>query len=225
MLPEPAHPHGHAPHPALAHHFDDLAQQGEASTLGMWVFLVTEVLFFGGLFLVYLVYRSIYPEAFIAGSHELDVMLGTINTAVLITSSLTMALAVHGAQTGSRRTVLILLVATMVLGAVFLGIKSVEYYHKYEEHHIPGPGFHFDDPLLSNHLQLFFSLYFVMTGLHALHMIIGLGIMAWMLWWTWRGSITAEYYSPIEISGLYWHFVDIVWIFLFPLLYLLGRHG
>jgi cytochrome c oxidase subunit 3 len=227
MLPEPAHPHGHghAHHPALAHHFDNLAQQGEASTLGMWVFLVTEVLFFGGLFLVYLVYRSIYPEAFIAGSHELDVMLGTINTAVLITSSLTMALAVHGAQTGSRRTVLILLVATMVLGAVFLGIKSVEYYHKYEEHHIPGPGFHFDDSLLSNHLQLFFSLYFVMTGLHALHMIIGLGIMTWMLWWTWRGIITAEYYSPIEISGLYWHFVDIVWIFLFPLLYLLGRHG
>jgi cytochrome c oxidase subunit 3 len=227
MLPEPAHPHGHehAHHPALAHHFDNLAQQGEASTLGMWVFLVTEVLFFGGLFLVYLVYRSIYPEAFIAGSHELDVMLGTINTAVLIASSLTMALAVHGAQTGNRRLVLILLVATMVLGAVFLGIKSVEYYHKYEEHHIPGPGFQFEDPTLFNHIQLFFSLYFVMTGLHALHMIIGLGIMTWMLWWTWRGVITAEYYSPIEISGLYWHFVDIVWIFLFPLLYLLGRHG
>jgi cytochrome c oxidase subunit III len=227
MLPEPAHPHGHgqAHHPALAHHFDNLAQQGEASTLGMWVFLVTEVLFFGGLFLVYLVYRSTYPEAFIAGSHELDVMLGTINTAVLITSSLTMALAVHGAQTGNRRLVLILLVATMVLGAVFLGIKSVEYYHKFEEHHIPGPGFQFEDKTLFNHIQLFFSLYFFMTGLHALHMIIGLGIMTWMLWWTWRGVITAEYYSPIEISGLYWHFVDIVWIFLFPLLYLLGRHG
>ena len=227
MLPEPAHPHAHvdAHHPALAHHFDNLAQQGEASTLGMWVFLVTEVLFFGGLFLVYLVYRSIYPEAFIAGSHELDVMLGTINTAVLITSSLTMALAVHGAQTNNRRLVLILLVATMVLGAVFLGIKSVEYYHKFEEHHIPGPGFQFEDKALVNHVQLFFSLYFVMTGLHALHMIIGLGIMTWMLWWTWRGVISAEYYSPIEISGLYWHFVDIVWIFLFPLLYLLGRHG
>jgi cytochrome c oxidase subunit III len=222
MLPEPAH--GHAHPPALAHHFDNLTQQAEASTLGMWVFLVTEVLFFGGMFLVYLVYRSQYPEAFIAGSHELDVMLGTINTAVLITSSLTMALAVHAAQTGHRRTVMLLLVATMMLGAAFLGIKSVEYYHKFEEHHIPGPSFVFEKEYLQ-HAQLFFSLYFIMTGLHALHMIIGLGIMTWMLWWTWSGVVTAEYYSPIEISGLYWHFVDIVWIFLFPLLYLLGRHG
>ncbi len=227
MLPEPAHPEGHgghAHHPALAHHFDNLAQQGEASTLGMWVFLVTEVLFFGGLFLVYLVYRSTYPEAFIAGSHELDVLLGGINTAVLITSSLTMALAVHAAQTGHRRTLMIFLVVTMVLGAAFLGIKSVEYYHKFVEHHVPGPGFQFEEEYI-RHAQLFFSLYFIMTGLHALHMIIGLGIMTWMLWWSWRGIITAEYYSPIEISGLYWHFVDIVWIFLFPLLYLLGRHG
>ena len=227
MLPEPAHPQGHgghAHHPALAHHFDNLAQQGEASTLGMWVFLVTEVLFFGGLFLVYLVYRSTYPDAFIAGSHELDVLLGGINTAVLITSSLTMALAVHAAQTGHRRTLMIFLVVTMVLGAAFLGIKSVEYYHKFVEHHVPGPGFQFEEEYIK-HAQLFFSLYFIMTGLHALHMIIGLGIMTWMLVWSWRGIITAEYYSPIEISGLYWHFVDIVWIFLFPLLYLLGRHG
>ena len=227
MLPEPAHPEGHgghAHHPALAHHFDNLAQQGEASTLGMWVFLVTEVLFFGGLFLVYLVYRSTYPEAFIAGSHELDVLLGGINTAVLITSSLTMALAVHAAQTGHRRTLMIFLVVTMVLGAAFLGIKSVEYYHKFVEHHVPGPGFQFEEEYI-RHAQLFFSLYFIMTGLHALHMIIGLGIMTWMLWWSWRGIITAEYYSPIEISGLYWHFVDIVWIFLFPLLYLIGRHA
>jgi cytochrome c oxidase subunit III len=227
MLPEPAHPQVHAAHPhppALAHHFDDLAQQGEAASLGMWVFLVTEVLFFGGLFLVYLVYRSTYPEAFIAGSHELDVLLGGINTAVLITSSLTMALAVHAAQTGHRRALMIFLVATMVLGAAFLGIKGVEYYHKFVEHHIPGPGFQFEEEF-RRHAQLFFSLYFIMTGLHALHMIIGLAIMTWMLWWSWRGIVTQEYYSPIEISGLYWHFVDIVWIFLFPLLYLLGRHG
>ena len=219
-MPDAVHPH----HPALAHHFDNLAQQGEASTLGMWVFLVTEVLFFGGLFLVYLVYRSTYPEAFIAGSHELDVLLGGINTAALITSSLTMALAVHAAQTGHRRTLMIFLVVTMVLGAAFLGIKSVEYYHKFVEHHVPGPGFQFEEEYIK-HAQLFFSLYFIMTGLHALHMIIGLGIMTWMLWWSWRGVVSAEYYSPIEISGLYWHFVDIVWIFLFPLLYLLGRHG
>jgi cytochrome c oxidase subunit 3 len=223
MLPEPAQQH--APHPALAHHFDSLAQQSEAATLGMWVFLVTEVLFFGGLFLCYTVYRIWYPEAFAVASHSLDVTLGTINTVVLITSSLTMALAVHAAQTGERRLVLLFLIATMALGAVFLGIKSVEYYQKFVEHHIPGPGFEFEEKEYARHAQIFFSLYFVMTGLHALHMIIGFGIMTWMLVWTWRGTITAEYYSPIEISGLYWHFVDIVWIFLFPLLYLLGRHA
>jgi cytochrome c oxidase subunit III len=221
MLPDVAHHH----HPALAHHFDDLGQQQEAATLGMWVFLVTEVLFFGGLFLVYSTYRFWYHDAFVAGSHELDVTLGTINTAVLITSSLTMALAVHAAQLGNRRLLMIFLVLTMALGAVFLGIKAVEYYDKYTHHHIPGATFAFEPHELSRHAQIFFSLYFAMTGLHALHMIIGLGIMTVMLWLSWRGRISAEYYIPIEISGLYWHFVDIVWIFLFPLLYLIGRHG
>ena len=221
MLPEAVHHH----HPALAHHFDDLGQQKEAAALGMWVFLATEVLFFGGMFLVYSVYRAWYAGAFAVASHELDVTLGTVNTAVLITSSLTMALAVHAAQLGQRRLVIIFLVATMALGAAFLGVKSVEYYHKFVEHHVPGPGFAFEPHEYARHAQIFFSLYFIMTGLHVLHMVIGLGIMTWMLWWTWRGMITAEYYSPIEISGLYWHFVDIVWIFLFPLLYLIGRHA
>jgi cytochrome c oxidase subunit III len=222
MLPEAVrHPH----HPALAHHFDDLGQQQEAATLGMWVFLVTEVLFFGGLFLVYSIYRIWYHDAFVAASHELDVTLGTINTAVLITSSLTMALAVHAAQLGQRRLLMILLVATMILGAVFLGIKAVEYYDKYVHHHVPGRTFAFEPVEQARHAQIFFSLYFAMTGLHALHMIIGLGIMSVMLWISWRGMISAEYYTPIEISGLYWHFVDIVWIFLFPLLYLIGRHA
>jgi len=211
-------------HPALAHHFEDLDQQREASVLGLWIFLVTEVLFFGGMFAVYSVYRSWYPGAFAAASHEMVVWAGTTNTVVLITSSLTMALAVHAAQTGKRQLLMMFLVVTMVLGATFLGIKSVEYYHKFVEHHVPGPGFQFEKEY-ARHAQLFFSLYFLMTGLHALHMIIGIGIMLWMLTWARRGIITAEYYSPIEISGLYWHFVDIVWIFLFPLLYLLGRHG
>jgi cytochrome c oxidase subunit 3 len=210
---------------ALAHHFDSLDQQREAATLGMWVFLVTEVLFFGGMFTVYAVYRNWYPEAFAAASHELDVTLGAINTAVLITSSLTMALAVHSAQLGKRQLIMVFLALTMILGATFLGIKGFEYYHKFVEHHVPGSDFHFEPKEHARHAQLFFSLYFLMTGLHALHMIIGFGIMLWMLWWTYRGTITMEYYSPIEISGLYWHFVDIVWIFLFPLLYLLGRHG
>ena len=211
--------------PGLAHHFDTLDQQTEATTLGMWVFLVTEVLFFGGLFMVYTVYRNWYPEAFAAGSHSLDITLGAVNTAVLITSSLTMALAVHAAQLGQRKLLMLFLVATMALGAVFLGIKGVEYYAKFEEHHVPGPGFRFEEPQFAAHAQIFFSLYFLMTGLHALHMIIGFGIMLFMLGWTWKGSITAEYYAPIEIAGLYWHFVDIVWIFLFPLLYLIGRHA
>ena len=210
--------------PALAHHFDSLAQQSEATTLGMWVFLVTEVLFFGGLFATYMIYRSWYPDAFAAASHELDVTLGTINTVVLITSSLTMALAVHAAQLGQRKTLLLFLIVTMVLGGAFLGIKSVEYYHKFVEHHVPGPSFQFEAEHF-RHAQIFFSLYFVMTGLHAVHMIIGIGIMLVMLYWSWNGTITEEYSSPIEISGLYWHFVDIVWIFLFPLLYLIGRHA
>jgi cytochrome c oxidase subunit 3 len=219
MLPDAA---GH--HSALAHQFDDLEQQKEASTLGMWVFLATEVLFFGGLFLAYSVYRAWYPDAFAAASHELLVWAGTTNTAVLITSSLTMALAVRAAQTGERRSVMLFLMVTMLLGTAFLGIKAFEYYTEFVEHHVPGPGFQFEAAHLA-HAQLFFSLYFVMTGIHALHMIIGLGIMSVMLWWTWRGTITKDYSSPIEVSGLYWHFVDIIWIFLFPLLYLIGRHA
>ena len=213
----------HAHPPALAHHFDDLEQQKEAATLGMWLFLVTEVLFFGGLFATYSVYRSAYPEAFAAASHEMVVWAGTLNTVVLITSSLTMALAVRASQLGDRRLLMLFLVLTMALGMAFLGVKAFEYYTEFSEHHVPGIGFEFE-PKYFRHAQLFFSLYFVMTGLHALHMIIGLGVMAVMLWWAWRGIITKDYYAPIEVSGLYWHFVDIVWIFLFPLLYLIGRH-
>jgi len=213
-----------AHHPALAHQFDSLGQQTEAATLGMWVFLVTEVLFFGGLFLTYAVYRSFYPAAFSAASHELDILLGGINTAVLITSSLTMALAVHAAQLGQRRLLMIFLVVTMVLGTVFLGIKAVEYYHKFAEHNVPGATFQFEREH-QRHAQIFFSLYFIMTGLHAIHMIIGIAVLLVMWIWAWRGRITSDYAGPIEISGLYWHFVDIVWIFLFPLLYLIGRHA
>ena len=216
---------GGAPPSALAHHFDSLAQQREASTLGMWVFLATEVLFFGGLFAAYSIYRGWYPEAFAAASATLDITLGTVNTVVLISSSLTMALAVHASQTGHRKWLLWFLAATMALGVAFLGIKGVEYAHKFAEHHVPGAGFRFEIEELAQHAQIFFSLYFVMTGLHALHMIIGIGIMLWMTAWVWNGTISVEYSSPIEISGLYWHFVDIVWIFLFPLLYLIGRHG
>ena len=210
-------------HPAAAHQFENLEHQKEVSILGMWLFLVTEILFFGGLFLTYSVYRQWYPDAFTAASHEMIVWAGTLNTVVLITSSLTMALAVHAAQAGERRALILFLAVTIVLGCVFLGVKAFEYRTEFVEHHVPGSGFQFE-AAYARQAQIFFSLYFLMTGLHALHMIIGIGVMLVMVWWSWRGVITKAYASPIEISGLYWHFVDIVWIFLFPLLYLVGRH-
>ena len=155
------------PHPRLQHHFDNLEQQFEASALGMWLFLVTEILFFGGLFLAYLVYRLSYPRAFAEASHELDVVLGGVNTAVLIGSSLTMAMAVWAAQLGRRGKQLLFLGLTIGLGLVFLGIKAVEYSHKFEHDLVPGANFHFESAHDPVHAQLFFSLYFVMTGLHA----------------------------------------------------------
>jgi cytochrome c oxidase subunit 3 len=209
---------------AVAHQFGDREQQTEAVTLGMWAFLVTEVLFFGGLFTGYAVYRTNFPEAFAEGSHHLDVVLGGINTVVLISSSLTMALAVHAAQSGKRQTLVAFLAATILLGAVFLGIKVVEYGHKFHDHLVPGPAFHFPGPR-AEQVQLFYSFYFAMTGMHAVHMIIGIGILAVLVVMAWKNRFSAAYYAPVEVTGLYWHFVDIVWIFLFPLLYLLGRHA
>ena len=189
----------------------------------MWVFLAQEVMFFGGLFLAYLVYRSSYPAAFAEASHHLDVVLGAINTVILIGSSLTMALAVYCAQTGKRNLLVVFLLATMLLGLAFLGIKAVEYHHKYVDKLIPGVAFSYPGPN-AQHAQLFFSLYFAMTGMHALHMIIGAGMLLFLIYYAWRDKYSPEYLAPIELGGLYWHFVDIVWIFLFPLLYLLGFH-
>jgi cytochrome c oxidase subunit III len=206
----------------VLHQFDDSQQQHRSASIGMWIFLATEVLFFGGLFLGYTVYRDAYPAAWAEASRFLEVLLGGINTGVLLCSSLTMALAVRAAQLGGRRVVILFLIATMILGCVFLGIKSLEYYHKYEEHLIPGHDFGISGPN-AKHAQLFFSFYFVMTGMHALHMIIGVGLMLTLVLKTWKGRFSAEYYSPIENTGLYWHFVDIIWVFLFPLLYLVDR--
>jgi cytochrome c oxidase subunit III len=212
-------------HPKLQHHFDNLEQQFEASALGMWLFLVTEILFFGGLFAAYTIYRLMYPRAFAEASHELDVVLGGVNTAVLIGSSLTMAMAVWAAQLGKRGKQLLFLALTIVLGVTFLGIKAVEYSHKFEHGLVPGPNFRFESAHDPGHSQLFFSLYFVMTGLHAVHMIVGIGVMAVLFVMAFKGRFTRAYHTPVEVSGLYWHFVDIVWIFLFPLLYLIDRHG
>jgi cytochrome c oxidase subunit 3 len=206
---------------AVAHQFDDAEQQREAGLLGMWTFLVTEVLFFGGLFTGYAVYRHAHPDGFQIGSHLLNLPLGTVNTAVLILSSLTMALGVHASQTGRRRALIGFLIATMVLGATFLGIKFVEYHHKFQEGLIPGSAFAYDGPHRPE-VELFLSFYFAMTGMHALHMVIGLGIMTVLLGMARRGRFTPEYHAPVVVAGLYWHFVDIVWIFLYPLLYLIG---
>ena len=291
--------HDHYHPPGLQHQFEDMKQQEESVSIGMWMFLVQEIMFFGGMFTVYLVFRSKFPMAFAAGSNHLDVVMGFANTLVLIVSSLTMALAVYYAQKGNRNMQIIMIVLTMVFGATFLGVKAVEYTDKFnhglvpfgglnkkvretdkksehsaivlpfetkaeasetkakeEEHHYVNPHGAFqwnygeelvvqaqkggyltdaekigyfsngeiDKNKFRDKVQIFYWIYFLMTGLHALHMIIGLAIMAWLLWKAWRGTFSADYYSPVEISGLYWHFVDIVWIFLFPLLYLLGRH-
>jgi cytochrome c oxidase subunit 3 len=220
--PAPGAPGGQPRPPALQHHFDDMAQQSQAAGLGMWLFLATEIMFFGGLFAGYTVYRWRFPEGFASASGHLDVRLGGINTAVLILSSLTMALAVRAAQLGRRRALLLFLLVTMALGGVFLGIKASEYGHKFEEGLLPGPGFAWPGPQ-AGAAELFFGFYFTMTGIHALHMVIGIGVLAILLVPARRGAYSGSYFAPIELAGLYWHFVDIIWIFLFPLLYLFGQ--
>lgn len=220
--------------PALRHHFAEMEQQKNAASLGMWVFLVTEVMFFGGMFCAYLVYRLAHFNDFAAASQSLSIKLGAFNTAVLIASSLTVVLAVNAAQRGKRKLLVGYLLATIVLGCTFLGVKAVEYSDKFKEHHVPGPSFNFvpehmtghpdQPPVDMRHAEMFFSLYFVMTGMHALHMIIGVGMFSILTWLAWKGRYTADYYTPIENAGLYWHFVDVVWIYLFPLLYLISRH-
>ena len=207
----------------LAHHFESFDQQREASSLAMWVFLVTEIMFFGGLFLAYIVYRQLYPDVFRTGSHHLPIHWGAINTAVLIVSSFTMAMAVRSAQIGRKNGILGWMLLTGLLGLTFLGIKAIEYADKWHHHLVPGPHFQWSGEGPPN-IQMYFYVYFFMTGLHALHMIVGIGVMASLLPKVVRGRYGPNYHHPIECFGLYWHFVDIVWIFLFPLLYLLGRH-
>ena len=208
----------------LQEQFDTEAQQKDASTLGMWIFLITEVMFFGGMFTAYTVYRRAYSDAFAVASSSLNVTIGAINTAVLLVSSFTMVMAVRAAQLGQRRMIVLFLVVTLIFGGIFLGVKAYEWNEKFEQHHVPGPSFHLDGVPQQGHAQLFFSLYFAMTGLHALHMVIGVGIISWLIWLARQGRFTAEYNTPVDIAGLYWHFVDIIWIFLFPLLYLIDRH-
>jgi len=246
----PAIAHGaaesaHEEHPPyLRHHFESVEQQADAAGFAMWLFLVTEVMFFGGLFTAYLIYRNWYFPAFVSASHQLDIRWGTLNTLVLILSSFTMAMGVWCSETRRRRGLVLCLSLTLILGLGFLGIKTIEYSEKIEKHHVPG--FHYslqsflnpdsdaaakaagDKPLpldMARHTEVYFSLYFAMTGMHAAHMIIGIGILVFMIFRARAGAYTSGHVTFVENFGLYWHFVDIIWIYLFALLYLISRHG
>jgi cytochrome c oxidase subunit 3 len=212
---------------ALRVQFDTEAQQKDASTLGMWIFLITEIMFFGGMFAVYTVYRSWYPDVFAIASSSLNEIIGALNTGVLLLSSFTMVMAVRAGQLGQQKAIVMFLILTLLFGGIFLGVKAYEWNQKFEEHHIPGQAaFHLDGVLPEDqgHAQLFFSIYFAMTGLHALHMVIGVGILLTLIVQTRKGRYSASYYTPVDVAGLYWHFVDVIWIFLFPLFYLIDRH-
>jgi cytochrome c oxidase subunit 3 len=198
-------------------------QQRETATIGMWAFLATEIMMFGGLFTAYTVYRMSHPQGFEAGSADMNILLGSINTAILLTSSLMLAFAEHSAQAGNQRLLSFFLIATIVIGLVFLGIKFTEYYQHFQEHKAPGLWFEDSSPHASS-IQMFFLFYFIMTGLHAVHMTVGLGILLVLLFRTFLGTFTAHYHTPIMFGGLYWHFVDIVWIFLYAIFYLPGLH-
>jgi cytochrome c oxidase subunit 3 len=207
--------------------FDTAEQQKDASTLGMWIFLVTEIMFFGGMFLAYTIYRSTYSHVFAVASTSLNAPIGAANTCILLLSSFTMVMAVRAGQLGQQKAIIWFLILTLIFGFAFLGVKAIEWNEKFEEHHIPGQAaFHLEGLPQSDqgHAQLFFSLYFAMTGLHALHMVIGAGILLFLIVKARKGLYGADYFTPIDVAGLYWHFVDVIWIFLVPLLYLIDRH-
>lgn len=224
-------------HGALQHQFDDMAQQRESLTLGMWLFLATEVMMFGGLFFAYSLYRGMYPGAFEFGSSHLNIMLGTVNTFVLLFSSLTMALAVRFATLRNNKASAFWMAVTWVLGLAFLGIKAIEWGHDFHIGLIPSLAwFWFDQNpqqaaelaakgVGTHQVMMYFVIYFCMTGLHAIHMIIGLALVGYFIILSLKGQFLGGNDQPVEILGLYWHLVDIVWIFLFPLLYLIGRHA
>ena len=231
--------HEHVALPQHRHHFETEQQQREAGSFGMWLFLLTEIMFFGGMFFAYLLYRNWYYPAFAVASNQLSVPLGAANTAILITSGFCMAVGVWAAEVRRRKMLVLMLVLTTVFGIAFIGVKADEYHEKYEMHHIPGADFSVaqfvnpaaygikEEPLnpdMAQKTEIYFFLYFAMTGMHAVHMIIGIVLLFWLTHRAWRGDFSSGYVAPIENFGLYWHFVDIVWLFLFPLLYLINRH-
>lgn len=205
----------------LQHHFHDMGQQTESAKLGMWIFLLTEILLFGGLFVAYSIFRAADPTMFYNAHKHLDVTLGTINTIVLITSSLTIALAIRNIQLGRRKQSLVLLGTTILMAAAFLFIKYLEYSHKFHLGQLPGKYYTYTG-IAGDNPHIFFSVYFLMTGLHGIHVLVGIIVISVMMFRTNRGDFSPEYYTPLELTGLYWHLVDIIWIYLFPLLYLVG---
>ena len=211
-----------ADHPSyLQHHFADAIQQKESAKLGMWIFLLTEILLFGGLFCAYAIFRAWYPDMFMNAHKALDVTLGGTNTVVLITSSVTMALAIRALQLNKSKQAVINLTLTLLLAGVFLVIKYFEYAHKFHLGELPGKYYTYTGIEGSNP-HIFFSVYFMMTGLHGIHVMAGMCLIGWLLVRTMKGHFSSEYYTPVEMTGLYWHLVDMIWIFLFPLLYLIG---
>ena len=211
-----------AEHPAfLQHHFVDAAQQREASKLGLWIFLLTEILLFGGLFCAYAIFRAWYPDMFYNAHKHLNVTLGAVNTVVLILSSVTVALAIRSMQLDKPKQTILFLILTIAFASTFLVIKYVEYSHKIHLGQLPGK-FYFYQGIEGTNPHIFFSIYFGMTGLHGLHVLGGMGFLSWVLHRTFKGDFSSEYYTPLELGGLYWHLVDMIWIYLFPLLYLIG---
>jgi cytochrome c oxidase subunit 3 len=216
--------HAHPAH--LEHHFVSSKQQFDSAKLGMWVFLITEILLFSGMFVAYAVFRQWNPEAFVAASSTLDQLWGTINTVVLLTSSLTVALAIHSIKQDKVKACVYYLLSTLGLAGIFMVIKYIEYTAKFEHGIYPGAAFdphgvHYEHLAGMAAAPQFFSIYFVMTGIHGAHVIIGMLVIAAIAVMAWRGSFSSEWYTPVELTGLYWHLVDIVWIFLFPLMYLI----
>ena len=204
----------------VAHHFDNAEQEFESAKLGMWAFLVTEVLFFGALFVAYTILRGLYPEMFIEANHHLSWKMGTFNTVVLIASSFTMVMAVRSSQLSKKESTSVYLLLTFILAGVFMIVKYFEYVEKIDHGYLPFK--FFDGAAVAENIHLFFGLYFTMTGLHGLHILIGMGLIIWLILRNNRGEFHADYFTPVEMVGLYWHLVDLIWIFLFPLFYLIG---
>lgn len=219
------HHNGHSDHPPhLQHYFVSSEQQFDAAKMGMWLFLVTEILLFSGMFVAYTVYRVWHPEVFVHSSELLDWRLGGLNTLVLLASSLTVALSIHCIQKGNTKGLFWNLIITLLCAGFFMVVKYFEYTAKFEHGIFPGASFDphgsyaiYDIP----YAPQFFSIYFIMTGIHGFHVLVGMGLMTWLAIRTKLGHFSSEWYTPVELTGLYWHIVDIIWIFLFPLMYLI----